>query len=379
MRKSVLAIALHCFCHMATGQSILSLGLGSYHTPFIHNGATFDSMIRPNTLGIDADGDSVHKVDSICFSEKANFFNTKFNCLADFRCMDFRNWMDCSSAKFYGDADFSGSIIEKAGFSGTEFQKDIIFNNCKLLQTAYFCYLELSPRSNLYIHSLALPIELYFSHNPNLPYDIDLTAARHVDGVRTKLYLYRSDISKFLFDYRYFQLIFTDTLHKEHLSRDEKISIYEAALKNFKDRGQLESYRLLDIEYQGFKRGALHFIPLIWNRYGYNTEWIFYWTLFFLLVFTAINYCYLEKLNVMAYPILKDQDLRGLKDEPGPWGCRRKRAWYSFYYTACLFFPISIKVENISYKRLGLTAYILTIYTFGIICLAYLANFVLQK
>lgn len=62
------------------------------------------------------------------------------------------------------------------------------------------------------------------------------------------MYLYRSDISKFLFDYRYFQLIFTDTLHKEHLSRDEKISIYEAALKNFKDRGQLESYRLLDFE-----------------------------------------------------------------------------------------------------------------------------------
>ncbi|HVS96385.1 MAG TPA: pentapeptide repeat-containing protein [Puia sp.] len=379
MPRLLIAIGLQCLFGMANAQAILTLDTLRYARPVVHNGESFDTMVRRTSKAIDADADTVQKADPISFLEIANFFNSRFDCFADFSYMSFYKWMDCSGSKFYGDADFSGSVIEDAGFYGTEFQKDVTFKDCRLLHRAYFIAVELSPRSNLYIRNLTLPRELYFSHNPALPYDIDLTAAKHVDGIKTGLYLYRSDVSKFLFDYRYFQLLFADSLHNEYLSRDEKIAIYEAALKNFKDRGQLESYRLLDIEYHGFKLGFFHLIPLLWNCYGYHNEWIIYWTLLFLTLFSAINYNKLDKLNKSAYRILKDEDLKALEDLPPSWRRRRKTFWYSFFYTSCLFFPLSLKVERIMYERLGITAYVLVIFTSGIICLAYLANFVLQK
>lgn len=53
--------------------------------------------------------------------------------------------------------------------------------------------------------------------------------------------------------------------------------------------------------------------------------------------------------------------------------------WFSFIYTSTVFFRLTLKIENIKFeKKLG-TTYLILMYTVGLICLAYMANFVLQK
>ena len=55
------------------------------------------------------------------------------------------------------------------------------------------------------------------------------------------------------------------------------------------------------------------------------------------------------------------------------------RLWYSFVYTAVIFFSLSLKISNVNFRNKGGTMYIMFVYTLGLICLAYMANFVLQK
>ena len=55
-----------------------------------------------------------------------------------------------------------------------------------------------------------------------------------------------------------------------------------------------------------------------------------------------------------------------------------RRLWYSLMYTSVIFFLLTLKPENLNFKK-GLVAYILVVYSIGLLCLGYMANFVLQK
>jgi hypothetical protein len=56
-----------------------------------------------------------------------------------------------------------------------------------------------------------------------------------------------------------------------------------------------------------------------------------------------------------------------------------ERLWYSFIYTANIFFPVFLKVENLKYKNKLATLYVMVVYAAGLICIGYIANFVIQK
>jgi len=55
------------------------------------------------------------------------------------------------------------------------------------------------------------------------------------------------------------------------------------------------------------------------------------------------------------------------------------RWWYSFIYTASIFFRLTLKLDNLKYTDKRWTAYVMLVYLIGVVCLAYMANFVLQK
>ena len=56
-----------------------------------------------------------------------------------------------------------------------------------------------------------------------------------------------------------------------------------------------------------------------------------------------------------------------------------RRLWYAFVYSANIFFRLTLKVEDLQYNRIWATLYVMIMYTLGLVCLAYMANFVLQK
>lgn len=189
---------------------------------------------------------------------------------------------------------------------------------------------------------------------------------------KCQLYLYDYNIAKKLdIDYRYFELSFITA------NANEIEPFYEALLNNFRNKGELENYKLLDIDYQRFKlknsKLGYYFwwVPEYWYNYGYNKERVFGWSLLFLLIFTLLNYWLLPKLNSNVYNIANIPLFRKLSIG--------KRFWYSFLYTSIIFFKLSLKIENLNTKKVAGIMYLVFIYTLGIICLAYMASFVLGK
>jgi len=185
--------------------------------------------------------------------------------------------------------------------------------------------------------------------------------------------LYKSDVSKFHIDYAHFKLLFYDPQTMKSIPKDERIALYEQVLKNFKDRGQKDSYEILDKEYQGYKWGTCQWytkwfglIDRWWWDYGYEKWWVFLWTIGFLSLFTLITFSKLEKLQNGVYTI----EIVSLNS--------KRRLWQSFLYTVSIFFPLSLKRKNIKSAGKGLV-YIVVVYLAGLLCVAYIANFVIQK
>ena len=212
--------------------------------------------------------------------------------------------------------------------------------------------------------------------------EIDLTNANYYP-LRAKnkdsvihIFIENCDIGKLKLDYRYFELSFNRPGYDKRLTDDDKETIYEALLKNFKDRGQLESYQKLDIEYQNFKWkkdgfGWLTWLPAHWWNYGYSKALVFVNAFIFLSVFTFFNFWFFGYLNGKVYklnylPII-------------PFKRPFLRAWYVLIYSSIIFFGLTLKTEKIDFNHKSGSLYIMLFYLLGIISLAYMANFVLQK
>jgi hypothetical protein len=152
--------------------------------------------------------------------------------------------------------------------------------------------------------------------------------------------------------------------------------MYEALLNNFEKNGQEESYKRLDIEYQTFKwqhswkRGFVWLGRLWWN-FGYDKEYVIAWIILSLLVFGVINCFLLPVLNDNVYEVINPKKMVHLS--------RRQRIWYSVQYTVNIFFRFTLERGCMRFEKFFPTLYFFVIYILGVLCLGYLANFILQK
>jgi hypothetical protein len=168
------------------------------------------------------------------------------------------------------------------------------------------------------------------------------------------------------------------------LTKDETISIYESVLKSFEANGQTESYESLDIEYHYFKEGWFH-LPYLWYCYGYHKEWIFFYTLGFLLLFTFITWPLYQVLNQSFEDsvgngtyYIKNIPLVTLQPDENIWFYRFRVLTNSLWYTSTIFLMFSLELKYFNFKSRW-AWYIIIIYSTGLICIGYLANFILQK
>lgn len=265
-----------------------------------------------------------------CCIDNLRFFRNFFNSIEIYQCYIKHN-LTLSENNFTLNDDFK--II-----------------SCLLPDTIRFfsvkCIKEIDLTNNVFSNHISRPILIYFQD---------------------------CDITKFKIDYIHFKLGFFSGC-----STEDKEKSYEILLNNFKTSGQLESYRLLDIEYQDFKYKShwyswpLSWINKFWWNYGYTKSMVFFWTAVFLLIFTPITYIKLNYLNHEVYQ---------MKNIPKMYPTTKKSVkwWYSFIYTSSIFFRLTLKLDDVKFQHRSWTIYILLVYTLGIICLAYMANFVLQK
>jgi uncharacterized protein YjbI with pentapeptide repeats len=340
--------------------------------------------------------------ESAQFKGKVDLGNCSFLGLALFIKAGFQDELVCEgsnfgedalfeNALFFGVTDFiSDSFYRRAFFSGaafgnyTRFDKTV-FKGVGNFQFSTFSqdvsFQHISVPGSLDFNNCAFLGNLDFSNVQNISTRIDLTVAkttlRPENPIRTKrgINLTNSDISKFKIDYSRFYLIFDSTAGFEYRS-----NVYQALLNTFKNDGYSESYELLDKEYRTFvyvhkDEKWLRRLDKYWWDFGYSKYYIFYWIMGLVVMFTTIN--------VFVYPFL-NKDVYQINDIKDGYLLRQpkmilKRFYYSLIYTSILFFSLSVKLDNIKYDYWYWVLYVFVIYLSGLICVAYLANFIITK
>lgn len=318
---------------------------------------------------------------------------------------EFSGFTELNNVEFKQDVNFENDYFKgKITLNSIEFHGEANFSDVKFPGYVSFSDLVFDRGATMNLNRAKLPDILIFDYSSRLPL-VDFTEADFSDSTEDrkwdsiiihKISLYKSDISKMRLDYIHFKLIWKNHAGTQ-MNVEDKETVYEALLKNFKDNGQSESYKRLDIEYQDFKwrkdsLGVFSCISKKWWNYGYNKEYIFLWTGFFVLLFSITTFFMLGYLNENVYKIKNIPDIPRLeniyKDPPfynhviSPTHMFRNilvRLWYSFVYASTIFFRLTLKIEDIQFNKFWGPVYIIMVYTIGLICLAYMANFVLQK
>lgn len=365
------------------------------------------------------------------FDKYALFTLTVFDSTGIFRNTIFKKNVSFERAEFAKTALFYKVGFDSlADFSYAELKHKLILEKLSTTPSTYFNFdrttfgdtIDLSNNPILY-HDINLSIA-YFANRTR----VDTTNHSIFDGIihvfkeyfapynpelnnSNPIYinLYNTDISKIKIDYKNFKLYFLDSdadtvrsskhFESGKLDTDRIAAIYESLLKNFKERGQTESEENLAIEYEYFKNGDSFYTRLRdwWYRFGYEKGRIFKHVLLFLFTFTMITFAFLPFLHEKVYPLETLNVKYGkrnaalqktLLDEKEPafdpnFRQFRRRLWFSFIYTSIIFFLFSLKIDSLKFtpkfKNIVGMIYVLLVYTVGIICIAYMANFVLQK
>jgi len=351
------------------------------------------------------------------FKDTVNFGGAKFLNLAYFRKAKFSKGAFFYGAQFSGLAFFlSTTFSEKAYFEATDFMGSTNFNEATFSNKVDFFRatfgnrlllnnLKLCDKTEFNFNLTTFPDTIEFSSNTEIFNEIDFTIANFNDHRRQNsktdeeipilIFLYKTDISKLHLDYIHFKLLLPDGTTNQNRSENEIFdvqtritiddceSMYEALLNNFKAHGQQESYKRCDIDYQTFKwhhswAKWFAWLPRLWWNFGYNKELIFSRTLYLIGLFTFFTYFFIYFLNDKVYA-MNNIPLDERWKKIFAFKNFGNRLWYSFIYTSAVFFRLTLKIENIHFERKWGTAYLILIYTLGLICLAYMANFVLQK
>lgn len=112
------------------------------------------------------------------------------------------------------------------------------------------------------------------------------------------------------------------------------------------------------------------------NGYGYRKSYSIWWTFALFLIFVVVNWFVFPAIHFQTYEIdnfPKEAD-RTLKKE---WS--RTFVYHLFIYTAIVFFSFYIKFEKLHYGNKGTLLVFFLTYLTGLVCLAFLANFILAR
>lgn len=333
-------------------------------------------------------------VNDITFSGDAGFADCIFYDVVNITSCKFNYNNHFARSIFNSSAKFGGSIfIGYCSFSNVTFNRRVTFG-CTFLNKVKFNNLKITPNTEFDFSNTIFPDTVDFSNNPIIYNQINLLNLRFDEAIRFDtlakqsfkrkpiiINLYNSDISKFHLDYTHFKLSLAHPETGKELSIDEATSQYEALLKNFMDNGQMESHKNLDIEYQDYiraKKGLISqfggIVKKKWNMYGHEKGRIFLHTFIFLVFFSIITYFFFDTLTQRVYKMDNIPDMTILKSGLNWY----QKIWYSFVYTSVLFFLLSLKVDKIQFHRWLPVLYIVLVYSVGIICIGYIADFILN-
>lgn len=358
------------------------------------------------------------------FDSTAEFSFAKFDSLADFSWSQFDYLANFHSAKFHSRANFSSVQFDfRAGFFYTKFISNADFSNVKFRSRADFSKAQFNSKVDFFytkFDSVAdfsdahfeehvdfigttLPTVLIFQNvAPKL--EIDLTKSRLGPNKNAErrfcfIDLRGAAVSRFHLYYDNFRIYWPEEI--DRIEYERLSNVYEGLLKSFEDRGHRTSYNTLDKEYQAFKdqqnpdasifKKLVNKINYYWDNYGYDKEFIWIWTIALFAISSLVNWLIFPYLIKEVYPIqmidkalfkgepVKRLEFRGSAVFGTNFRLNFKHITLAFFYTCLIFFGLKLSTERINFDKYRGVALIFTEYLIGLICLGYLANFIISS
>ena len=280
----------------------------------------------------------------------------------------FASTADFRWAQFDSIANFKRAQFDSiANFSGAQFKSDIDFNK------------------------VALPKYLGLSNITRITNELDLTTAIINSNQICNINLTGSEIGKFRFRYKRFKLWFPA---EDSIDYEFKASVYQDLLKKQLDEGFTQSHEILDKEYREFQYtdGQSQYGPLwghfmnwldkTWWGYGYDKELVIRNVIIIYLLLSLFNTFMFRHLTVNVYEAPKINEWRD-ETKGSKVGLFFKSIPFSLFYTAQIFFGVKFYAERLKYKqnlqgwKIFNLIYFFTIYLGGLVCLAYMANYII--
>ncbi len=336
------------------------------------------------------------------FDKDVTFRKVKFHSESGFRFARFKSATEFGEASFAGNANFMGAKFESnADFTSARFVLRALFNEVRFKSDALFNKVDFSGDlsfNNAEFGTLAdfrgasfgagvdfndalLPDRLNLSDVKFVAYELDLSSAKRNSGF-CFVNLLGADISRVRLRYNIFRLWFPDSVcgssgNWKGVKFEDKCNVYEQLLKNFETNGYTDSHEKLDIEYHQMRyaeKGQWYWnlIQKYWWNYGYSKWYIFLWIGGLMTLFTLLNIGLYPHLSSNVYRI---RSLSELQMPGGRWRII-VQPLYALTYTGFIFFGVKIDPDGIK-KVDGWLYYIFFIYIVGLVCLGYLANYII--
>ncbi len=230
--------------------------------------------------------------------------------------------------------------------------------------------------------------------NLNLPWILGPDSARLK---KTVIDLSGSQIEKFDLDYSNYTLYDGDRSTLTSIEFNNFRNVYTQLLKNLQNRGytteQLDKdyKRFLYLKDPGrskFWGSVLNFLDEQWWGYGYEKQRVPMWTAIFLGIFFLLNVTVCSTSRDVYSIRAINSSFERFEEESFQQGAittkTRIKEFFKgyllvFYHTAIVFFGLKMSIDNIDFNRPVWVAYIFLQYTLGLVCLAYLVDFVISS
>lgn len=339
------------------------------------------------------------------FLKSTEFRDVTFDSLADFTGVNFAERTVFQSVKFKHDVDFKKVSFEgQTNFNAVDFMRQSTFSEAQVNDKLDFSYSHLGQKL-VFDGSIINHLDFTNAYLPDTLSLRDITIKKQIDlhKFRTSdkyskcvIDLRGTPTDKVRMRYDQFRLLIPDNV-EAGASYDEMVNTFEGLLKSFKDHGYLSNYERLDKEYQVFKYthgskkaflgNVLNVINRIWSDYGYDKSLIWSNTFNIFLLFSFINWLRLPQLVKSVYTIPSID--RAIDRHKYIRVFRLKHKTYpavnifspllAIYYTGLIFFGLKIDTKEMNFTRPLSVAWIFFQYVVGLICVAYLANFVITS
>jgi hypothetical protein len=172
--------------------------------------------------------------------------------------------------------------------------------------------------------------------------------------------------------------------HQQQIS--VKQTVYSTLLSMQKKYAFSEGEEKITKEYKSFEYTKnnsasgyfLDWVDKTWWDYGYNKSLIFRNTFWIMLAFYLFNLILYKKLAHDTYPI--DEFVQNDRQIYKPsLQYKLRDAAYCLFYTGYVFLGFKLDFKLLRLKNLWLAGYIILQSIIGLICLAYMANYIISK